>query len=298
MITTYKLMRGLMKRKIARDSAFFAYKLINKKSYQQFIAAQSKKINQSIFNFDSATIRETVQQVVDDGATAGLKLPAHVVKHVYEYAKASPVFADREPQYGFYLHQLEQAKQALGKDILLAQYFNILDDEIINNLACDPYLQMIAANYLQCKPKLMGANLWWTFPSSPSTEDKNKHAHVFHYDLDDVKFIKFFFYITDVDQNAGPHVFVKESSKKIKYKNSLVKSIRFTDSDIEKWYGNENIITVTGPAGSTLIEDTITIHKGTTPKSTPRLLLQFEFGINQFPEIKCECAIENQKFIV
>lgn len=144
----------------------------------------------------------------------------------------------------------------------------------------------------------MGANLWWTFPSTPSNEDRDRHAHVYHYDLDDIKFIKFFIYITDVDIQSGPHIFVKGSNRNIRYKNSIVKSIRFSDKDILDWYGSENIITVTGPAGSTLIEDTITIHKGSTPISKPRLLLQFEFGINQYPEVSCECAKELQKFIV
>lgn len=298
MISKYKIMRGMLKRKFVRDIAFSFCKKINSKQYEIFINQKNNDIRTSIFATNESTIKNAANEVNQHGATLGLQLPKHIVDYVYSYALKNPVFADREADKGFYIHQLSEAKEVLKKDILLAQYFNILEDDTIRSIAEDPYLQLTAAEYLKTKPKLMGANLWWTFPSTPSNEDRDRHAHVYHYDLDDVKFIKFFIYITDVDMQSGPHIFVKGSNRNIRYKNSIVKSIRFSDKDILDWYGSENIITVTGPAGSTLIEDTITIHKGSTPISKPRLLLQFEFGINQYPEVSCECAKELQKFIV
>ena len=36
----------------------------------------------------------------------------------------------------------------------------------------------------------------------------------FHYDVDDFKFLKLFFYLNDVDENCGPHVYVKNNGKK------------------------------------------------------------------------------------
>lgn len=291
-------MRGMLKRKIARDVAFSICKVINQNEYNNFISPKNWEIHNSIFKIDTTTIKDTINRVNLDGATPGIKLPDEFVNYVYSYALKNPVFADREVDKGFYIHQLSKAKEVLKKDILLAQYFNILEDETIRRIAEDPYLQLTAAEYLKAKPKLMGANLWWTFPSTPSKEDKDRHAHVYHYDLDDIKFIKFFIYITDVDLQSGPHIFVKGSNRNIRYKNSFIKSVRFSDEDILNCYGKENIVTVTGPAGSTLIEDTITIHKGSTPTSKPRLLLQFEFGINQYPEVTCECSKELQKFIV
>ena len=63
-------------------------------------------------------------------------------------------------------------------------------------------------------------------------------------------------------------------------------------------YGVENIVEVCGKAGSCLIEDTITLHKGVTPILRPRLLLQFEFSINTYPEVSCAVDPALQKVIV
>jgi len=97
-----------------------------------------------------------------------------------------------------------------------------------------------------------------------------------------VKFIKFFFYITDVTENDGPHVYVKESNRRILYKNTWVRSKRFSDQEVIDAYGEKSIVEVIGPAGSCLIEDTITLHKGSTSIGKPRLLLQLQYAINDF----------------
>jgi hypothetical protein len=140
--------------------------------------------------------------------------------------------------------------------------------------------------------------MWWTFPVDASAEDRARHAHVFHYDLDDLKFVKFFFYLTDVDDQAGPHVYVKTSNRIVKYKSPLFKSKRFNDEEIVAGYGAENIIEVLGKAGTCLIEDTTTIHKGITPVSRPRLMLQFEYSINKYSEISCVSDGNVQKIFV
>ncbi|MCQ4143610.1 phytanoyl-CoA dioxygenase family protein [Vogesella sp. AC12] len=298
MISRYRLMRGVLKRKFAREFCWRLTALCLHSEKKKFIARTQATIKNSIFGLDQARVGTDVDLLSHNGATPGLPLPEPMVKEVLAYATQSPVYADRDKKRGFYLSDLKRVEQKLGKEVLLAQYFNILNNEHIRKIAYDPYLLLVAASYLQAPPKLMGANLWWTFPSNPSAEDKSKHAHVFHYDLDDVKFVKFFFYITDVDEDCGPHVYVEGSNRVIKYKNSWLRSLRFTDAEIEEAYGRDKVKYVMGPAGSTLIEDTITIHKGTTPTKQPRLLLQFEFSINTYPEMSCECDESELAFAV
>ena len=36
----------------------------------------------------------------------------------------------------------------------------------------------------------------------------------YHYDIDGFKFVKIFFYLTEVNENDGPHVFIKNTGKK------------------------------------------------------------------------------------
>ncbi|MET3053296.1 phytanoyl-CoA dioxygenase family protein [Pseudomonas alkylphenolica] len=253
---------------------------------------------QSYVRFDEGVIEKIVGSLESDGAVAGPELPEQYVDYLVAFAERTPCYADRVPSQGFYLRDREAAERKLGKKLLLAQYFNVQKDKVIDDLSKDPFLLSVAAKYLGAPPQLMSVNMWWTFPVEASAEDKAKHAHVFHYDLDDVRFVKFFFYLTDVDEGAGPHVYVKSSNRVIKYKNSLFKSKRFTDEEVVQAYGKDNVVQVLGAAGACLVEDTITLHKGVTPTERARLILQFEYSINTYPEISCVVDEAEQQIFV
>lgn len=298
MLTKYKIMRGLFKRRSVRTLIWNVVAFLNKKRLAIFVKAQVGRKNESFVKFDVESIDSVVAGLEANGALVGPSLPKEVVEYLLDYAEANPCFADRDQTKGFYLKDRERAQEALGKKLLLAQYFNAEQDSKISKLANDPYLLLVAAKYLKVPPKLMSVNMWWTFPVDASAEDKARHAHVFHFDLDDLKFVKFFFYLTDVDDDAGPHVFVKTSNRLIKYETPMFRSRRFTDEEIVSGYGAENVVKVLGPAGTCLIEDTITVHKGVTPVSRARLMLQFEYSINTYPEVSCVSDGEAQKIFV
>ncbi|WP_052157125.1 phytanoyl-CoA dioxygenase family protein [Pseudomonas aeruginosa] len=298
MISRYKLMRGLLKRKSARRLAWNVLRVLNRRKLVNFKAELLASSMESYTEYDSASIDKVVAGLELNGAVEGPKLPERYVDYLVAFAERTPCYADRVPSQGFYLRDREAAEKKLGKKLLLAQYFNVQSDKVISDLAQDPFLLSVAANYLGAPPQLMSANMWWTFPVDASDEDRAKHAHVFHYDLDDVKFVKFFFYLTNVDEDSGPHVYVKGSNRKVKYKNSMLKSKRFTDEEIIQAYGKENIIHVLGKPGTCLVEDTITLHKGVTPTERARLILQFEYSINTYPEISCVVKESEQKLFV
>jgi hypothetical protein len=115
-----------------------------------------------------------------------------------------------------------------------------------------------------------------------------KAAQVFHYDLDDYRFIKFFFYLTDVDLYSGPHVLIRGSHKNKKLSHQLlgVRCASKPDEDIVGCYGAENLVTICGPAGLGFAEDATCFHKGTLPTQKERLLLQIEFAINNYGDIR------------
>ena len=118
--------------------------------------------------------------------------------------------------------------------------------------------------------------------------EKLKAAQVFHYDLDDYRFIKFFFYLTDVDLSSGPHLLLKGSHKNKKLSHQLlgVRCASKPDQEIVETYGAENLVTVTGPAGLGFAEDATCFHKGTLPTHKERLLLQIEYAINNYGDIR------------
>lgn len=298
MLTKYKIMRGLLKRRAIRTLVWKIVAYFNKRRLEVFCREQLRRKHESFVAFDIDSIAPVITELEASGAMVGPSLSREVVQYLSEYAEKHPCFADRDQTKGFYLKDRAKAEESLGKELLLAQYFNAGEDAVIAKIANDPYLLSIAARYLKVPPKLMSVNMWWTFPVNASAEDKARHAHVFHFDLDDLKFIKFFFYLTDVDDQAGPHVFVKTSNRIIKYKTPMFRSRRFTDEEIIAGYGADNVIKVLGGAGTCLIEDTITVHKGMTPVSRARLMLQFEYSINTYSEISCVSDRNAQKIFV
>lgn len=267
-------MRGVSRFRFVRKSVTAMVGLLNIKANRKLYNQLDVRLAESIFG--KVNIDHYVERLTSDGAVEFVSLPSKYVEDIFQYAMQNPCFADRDPSKGFYLENRNEAEEKLGKPILVAQYLNTEDYcESIRHIANDPVIEKIAAQYLGAPPVCVAKNLWWTFPVNASKEDKMKHAHVFHSDLDDFKFIKFFFYITDVGELDGPHVFVKGSNNKRAYMNNK----RMEDDFVELAYRKDNIITVTGPAGTCLIEDTITIHKGLTPAKNPRLILQIQFAL-------------------
>ncbi len=130
-------------------------------------------------------------------------------------------------------------------------------------------------------PTHVGTNLWWTFPVKPLEADKSLHAHLFHRDVDDFHFFKFFFYLTPVKPGDGAHVCVFAShqnppSFRFGDKWNLR---RYSDSEIDGNYRKEEIVEICGPAGTGFAENTLCIHKGLTPTMDGRLLIQIQFAL-------------------
>jgi hypothetical protein len=223
--------------------------------------------------------------VVRDGYSLGLDLPVVTVAALNDFAQGHACYVDRNPALGFMPAQVEEARRKLGRPFLLAQYFNLLEQSpLISELSADPVLLAIAAHYLRTAPTLVGANLFWSYPAAVSADQHNYAAQMFHYDLDDFKFLKFFFYLIDVDSGSGPHVIVKatHNSKRFVTFGDRLKVRRYTDEEIVSAYGQENIVTITGPSGTGFAEDTLCIHKGQPPTEKVRLILQFQYALNDW----------------
>lgn len=232
--------------------------------------------------FQDFDVDACVHSIRSRGYADGFRLPTDTVQSVAEFANDSTMYAFREPALGFKLRDRVAAENQIGRPILLAQYFNTRTQcPTINQIAIDPTLTLVAARYLENLPQLVGVNLWWTFPVQANRADQIKHAHVFHRDIDDFRFLKFFFYINDVPQGEGAHMLVPGSHTHAPHlrASDRWKTRRYTDEEINDFYGPQNVLEVSGSAGSGFAEDTLCVHKGATPISKPRLLLQVQFAL-------------------
>lgn len=279
----YTLMRGVARFQIARSAVVAGSRMLHAKKLARMQRALEAELDRTVF--DEVAREEFAKNLNDQGVAFGLSLPNNMVAAIRQYADHAPCYADRDPDKGFQLAQRERAEQKLGKSILVAQYFNTAQEcPAITRLARDPLLHWIAGRYLGSPPTLVGVNLWWTFPVDASAEDRNRHAHLFHRDVDDFRFFKFFFYLTDVEPGDGAHVCVLGSHQHPPARCFTDRWAirRYSDQEVEASYPAPSIREICGPAGTGFAENTLCIHKGKTPARSPRLLLQIQFAIFEY----------------
>lgn len=160
-----------------------------------------------------------------------------------------------------------------------------LNDDI-NSLIFDPLIIEIISRYLGIKkPKLIHLCMWWTFKSN-NTLGSSEAAQLYHYDLDHIKWLKVFIYLTDVGNDDGPHVYIPKShiSGNKNYKLLERGYSRVNDDEMREQQKIEPK-RVLGPAGSIIIGDTKCFHKGSPVISNSRLVLQPTFGPSNFLKI-------------
>jgi len=129
----------------------------------------------------------------------------------------------------------------------------------------------LAERYLGCAPTLSSLAVRWSFPAASGAVDTQS----FHRDPDDWKFIKFFVYLTDVDPEAGPHIFVSKSHKTA----GRLRERPYSPEEVEKLYGKDAVLTINGPAGTCFVADTYGVHRGAVPSKRPRLILQAQYSL-------------------
>ena len=161
---------------------------------------------------------------------------------------------------------------------------DLFQSEVAKNLFFDENFLHIANEYLQSKPILDIFTIWWSRPLSElplnvQESMKDSAAQMFHYDMDRLKFLKFFIYLTDVTEESGPHVYVKKSH--IKPSFFINSDGRYDDKFIYSKFG-EDVIELIGKRGTIIAVDTRGIHKGKEILKGERLIFQIEFANSLF----------------
>ncbi|MEZ4846850.1 MAG: phytanoyl-CoA dioxygenase family protein [Bdellovibrionota bacterium] len=137
----------------------------------------------------------------------------------------------------------------------------------------------IAQEYFGSTPIMDLFAMWWSKPCENKSL-QSYAAQMFHYDMDRIKFLKFFVYLTDVTPDTGPHCFVRGSHNDLK--KNLRRDGRFDDIDIEHAYGKNAIVELCAPKGTIFAVDTRGLHKGVSLKYGQRLMLQLMYANSTF----------------
>jgi Phytanoyl-CoA dioxygenase (PhyH) len=256
----------------------FIRSLMVRLHHQSFLDVSNPSKKSILPNLNTHGIVDTIKR---DGYYAGLELSPDIVTDLVNFASTAICYGNRNPTQGF-SYQDKTRILAENPSFLLGAFYNLnVLCPIVKRIEEDPQILAIATHYLKSKPILQGTNMWWSFATNASEKERSKAAQMYHMDLDDYRFIKFFFYLTDVDEHSGPHVIVKGTHNSKKFAHQL-KMQRFSDREIVTNYGADRITMLCGSAGYGFIEDTLCFHKGYPPHSQDRLVIQVEFGLRDY----------------
>ena len=213
---------------------------------------------------------EIVNNIEVDGFCAGIKANKELLTYLTEIAQSND-FIDRKTGEGAHRFDLSNLKNPSNGYI-----YSILNPHQTNDRLMSFALneiKPIADAYLGTDATIHNTQIWITFPDEGNAYNPD---FGFHYDLDDYRFLKLFIYLTDVDENSGPHQIIKQSHKF----NGFYRFFnRRLPDNIPKKY-EQNVQTMLAEKGEGFFEDTMCYHKGTRPIK-PRAIFQLQFAITK-----------------
>jgi hypothetical protein len=235
---------------------------------------KSKGILGDLTNKDIHNITSQIQK--DGFCVFDVKLDEGQLNQIISFSKSTPTrYIDISLDVPSYKEELV----LLNEDNIISPRYqfnksDLVTNETIMNLATDKSILAVAQSYLGCKPVLDKISMWWSFPFNK--KGASAAAQMYHFDMDRIKFLKFFFYITDVHNENGPHCYIRGSHKSKPLTTG--KEGRRTDEEITQAFKEEDILEICGKKGSILAVDTSGLHKGKPLTKDKRLLLQLEFA--------------------
>lgn len=168
-------------------------------------------------------------------------------------------------------YQDEYTEQCAHPLVNLPGVFDIVfDDEVVD----------LASAYFRCLPTLNNVQVRRSKATtlSESQLPGNGQTTLFHCDKDSPRFIKFFFYLDNVDMDSGPFTYV-EGSHIDKFPNWRTQ-YRRSESEISSIYGRDKIKYLTGNVGDLIMGNTNGFHKGRKVTKGERLLMTAYYSVH------------------
>ena len=165
--------------------------------------------------------------------------------------------------------------------------YDFNSEDLINNphiqaLIADPSIFAVAQAYIGGAPVLDEVNMWWSVAGNKQPD--SAAAQLYHFDMDRIRWIKFFINLTDVTAENGPHCFIAGSQQTCGIPRHLLAKgyTRLSDEQVRREYPTDSFIEFAAPAGTILAEDTRGLHKGKPLIKGDRLMLEFEYSVSLF----------------
>ena len=293
-LESYQAMRQLYLLSNGRFNDFISYLLsIKSPKYKNIIA---KGI---LGNLNPSQVISIADEIHNTGYyISSQKLHPDIVQKIVEFALKTPSSYIRltNPKN----QSLIEEKIIFNPDAPLSPIYRfdmqqIFENSDLLNLLLDQSLLAVSQEYLNCSPVLDLVSLWWSVPFGG--KGTSEAAQEFHFDMDRIKFLKIFIYLTDVNTNNGPHCYVAQSHKR--KPKALLSDGRKSDSEMWEYYPTSDIHELCETSGTIILADTRGFHKGKPLVSGKRLLFEIEYSNSLFgetyPKVNLDRSIIDQE---
>jgi hypothetical protein len=149
-------------------------------------------------------------------------------------------------------------------------------DDPLLKLALDRKLLEIVSSYLGLWPSLYSVAAWLNYP----TDAPAQISQLWHRDPEDLRLIKVFIYLVDVDAQCGPFIYIPGThpfGTGTAAAQKLEKKKRVPDDRMNRVFPPEAWRVCTGPASTMILADTLGYHRGGKPVAGRRILITFTY---------------------
>lgn len=202
----------------------------------------------------------------------GSLLNEQKVKEIRSYLSQHLTHDPYRPEHGLFHHDRNPPPET---HVAHYEAETLIKTPHLLDLANDPRVLSIVRQQLGCDPLISYMAAWWSLAGQHAPEQ----AEFFHRDVDDWRFIKLFVYLTDVDVDCGPHIYVEGSHRK----KDLLAIRRYEDEFVAQTFGSDKIKLFTGEAGTGFLENTFGMHRGLPPTKQNRLIFQVVYSLFPLP---------------
>ena len=104
-------------------------------------------------------------------------------------------------------------------------FIDLKKDSSVKTFLTSKPIISLAKNYLNSQHFSISASFFVSNPIEISKQEKYGNAQFFHWDNDFSKFLKLYIYLTDVDEDSGPHIYIPKTHKKKKIRKQSTKTL-------------------------------------------------------------------------
>lgn len=248
---------------------------------------KSARVTGVLGDFDDQQVETTLAELRREGFVVFPEaLSSEAVDRLLDFAMTTPALV--RPMDNEDRHREKHLALYDPENVVATRYDYTTQDLLrstdVQTLLADETLREFAGRYIGADPILDIVTMWWH--TGFKAQADSMAAQLYHVDMDRVRWLKVFVYLTDVAEGDGPHTFISRSHRSGGIPWSLRRRgpVRWSDEEVIGHYGQEREISLTGRRGTIILEDTRGLHKGAlvTPGSRDRLVLQFEFCVSLY----------------